>query len=226
MKKSARSNWQMLVAVVQFLEKEIAKMNQIERIPQLVKSLREKQLLIQKLESERKRDITLVALTKKKHFEWLNEETVSLCGSLKSHAYHANIPTLKKKMHVTKSYLLIGGAASNLSKCIAYFNAAKEYKEVLPLYGWDDQRFAKHEELLDDVSILLTAPRQARTNQSKVIREVYKLLDECLEELNHQLDPLVYQLRLKWPFLVAEYNALRRSIKTGVRRQHLLGPIN
>lgn len=217
MKKSARSNWQMLLAVVEFLEREATEMSNVDRIPELMETLKNHRLRIQELDAQRKEDITLITLKKHDKLNHLNDETIMLCGALNSLAHHAGMKQLKEQMKVSKSHLNRGSGTDNLSRCISYFSVAEEHAAALAPYGWDEERITAHRALVKEVSLLITAPRQARTSRSKVIKETYGLIDECMSILRNQLDPLVKLLELQFPLIVSEYTALRKSINYGVR---------
>lgn len=217
MKKSARSNWQMLLAVVEFLEREATEMSNVDRIPALMETLKNNRLRIQELDAQRKKDITLITLKKNDKLNHLNDETIKLCGALNSFAHNEGMKQLKEQMKVSKSHLNRGSGTDNLSRCISYFSVAEEYATALAPYGWDEERITAHRALLEEVSLLITAPRQAQTNRSKIIKETYGLIDECMSLLKNQLDPLVAQLEQQFPLVVGEYTALRKSINYGVR---------
>ena len=217
MKRSARSNWQMLQAVVNFLEKEGTKISTVERIPEIMETLKSKRDAIQVLDAERRQNIKVITAKKKSKLEALNASTLSLCGVTHSFAHQSKNEELALEMNITKTFLTKSSSTVNLSKCITLFTLAEEWQKELAPLGWDEAKMNSHRLLLEETALMITAPREAIVNRSKITNHSYTLIREAVDILKNQLDPLVQQFEAEEPFVVSEYNDIRKSIQYGAR---------
>ncbi len=217
MKRSARSDWQMLQAVVNFLEKEGTKISNVERIPEIMETLKSYRDEIQSLDAERRQDIKLITSRKKSKLKALNESTIRLCGILNSYAHQVGNEELMSQTNVKKTSLVYENNTVNLSRCITLFTIAEQWQEPLASLGWNEEKFNAHRLLLEEAGLLITAPREAIVQRSKLIQQTYALIDEAVALLKNQLDPLVLQFSDREPFVVSEYNDIRKSIQYGAR---------
>jgi hypothetical protein len=218
MKRSARSNWQMLNAVLHFLEENGTKISEIPRIPVVQTELKEALDAIETMDVDRQHNIKRVTKRKTELMEAMNQSTVEMCNALQSHAHAIRDVSLIEASTISKSALLTGGGVSNFNRCTSLFILAEEAQAELVAYGWDEERMNKFRLILEETGLMMTAPRRAIAKRSADIKQTYVLIDTSMDTLKNQLDKLMHSsFANSDEHLFNQYMFHRKSIEYGAR---------
>lgn len=218
MKRSARSNWQMLNAVLHFLDENATKISEIPRIPVVQAELKAALDAIETMDIDRQHNIKRVTKRKAELMEAMNKSTLEMCNALQSHAHAIRDTSLIEASSISKSALLVGGGVSNFNRCTSLFLLAEEAQAELVAYGWDEERMNSFRLVLEETGLMMTAPRRAIAKRSADIKQTYVLLDASMDTLRNQLDKLMHSsFANSDEYLYDQYLLHRKSIEYGAR---------
>lgn len=218
MKKAANAQLRMLNAVVQFLG---SSQDEIQSIPRLVDKTAELQALHQQVRiilTKRNADITGVTEAKDSLRKKVNTLGSQLSDVLVSLLREMGNDELQERVRMSYSDLLGTNANTNLSYLETLLDSVDELEiEQLESCGWNQGRLDGFRKLVEQFALDMTSPRSAIAERAALTAQLYAYLNEAMELLSLDIDPLIVLLGEDAPEVSSRYMNVRKIISQGTR---------
>ena len=211
----------MLNAVVQFLEIEREGITAIPRLAEKSIKLQELHQQVRATLSKRNSDITGVTEAKDQLRKKVNAIGSQLSDTLVSLTREQGDQELQERVRFSHSDLSGSTANANLSYLETLIESADLLGiELLETCGWNQGRLDGFRKLVEQFALDMTSPRSAIAERAALTTKLYALLQEAMELLSIDIDPLMSVLSEGEAALSARYFHVRKVIPQGKRTSY------